>query len=129
MFLFPALVSALVIMMILSMQQVSARGCDDSTCDSLVNIDGINIDKIDDNKILNTEDINKILGNDKTKLENVQSTNDGLDGIINDKNDKIKIKDLNVLLDDNDNPPKIELLPDNVTVVKLKDFKILIPKK
>lgn len=125
MFLFPALVSALAIIIVLSTQQVSALGCDDSSCDSLVNIDGINIGKIGDDKILNTEEINKILDNDKTKRENVQSA----DGANNDNNDKIKIKDLNVLLDDDDNKPKIEILPDNVTVIKIKDFKILIPKK
>lgn len=126
MFLFPALVSVLATIIVLSTQQVSALGCDDSSCDSLVNIHGIDIGKIGDDKILNTEDINKILGSDKTNLENVQSADNGAN---NDNNDKIKIKDLNVLLDDDDNKPKIEILPDNVTVVKIKDFKILIPKK
>lgn len=128
MFLFPALVSALAAIIVLSSQQVSALGCEDSSCDSLVNIDGINIGKIGDDKILNPEEINKILGNYKTKLENVQSADD-VNNDNNDNNDKIKIKDLNVLLDDDDNRPKVEILPDNVTVVKIKDFKILIPKK
>lgn len=126
-FVFPALVSAIALIMVLSTQGVSARGCEDNSCDSLVNIDGINIGKIDENKILNTEDINKILGNDKTKLENVQTN--GADGVDDVKNEKIKIKDLNVLLDGDDKAPKIEVLPDNVTVIKIKDFKILIPKK
>jgi hypothetical protein len=125
--LFPALVSAIALIMVISTQEVSGRGCEDSSCDSLVNIDGINIGKIDGDKILNTEDITKILDNDKTKLEDLQTTN-GADG--NDvKDDKIKIKDLNVLLDGDDKAPKIEVLPDNVTVIKIKDFKILIPKK
>ena len=129
MFLFPTLVSALAAVMVLSTQQVSALGCEDTSCDSLVNIDGINIGKIGDDKILNPEEINKILGNDETKLDNVQSADD-VNSDNNDNNDKIKIKDLNVLLDDDDdNRPKIEILPDNVTVVKIKDFKILIPKK
>lgn len=126
-FVFPALVSAILLTMVLSTQGVSARGCEDNSCDSLVNIDGINIGKIDENKILNTEDINKILGNDKTKLENVQTN--GADGVDDVKNEKIKIKDLNVLLDGDDKAPKIEVLPNNVTVIKIKDFKILIPKK
>ena len=129
MFLFPTLVSALAAVMVLSTQQVSALGCEDTSCDSRVNIDGINIGKIGDDKILNPEEINKILGNDETKLDNVQSADD-VNSDNNDNNDKIKIKDLNVLLDDDDdNRPKIEILPDNVTVVKIKDFKILIPKK
>lgn len=131
MFLFPALLSAAAAIIVLSAQQVSALGCDDNSCDSLVNIDGINIGKLGD-------DINKILGNDKAKLENAQSANDGENNDNNDNNDnrnnnesseKIKIKDLNVLLDDDDNAPKIEVIPDNVTVVKLKGFKILIPNK
>ena len=135
MFLFPALVSALATLIFLSMQQVSALGCDD--CDSLVNIDGINIGKIGDDKKLNTEDINKILGEDKTKLENVQGAtdranglnNDGINGVNNnDDNNKIKIKDLNVLIDDDGKKPQVEGLPNNATVVKIKDFKILIPK-
>ena len=159
MFLFPALVSALVTLIFLSMQQVSALGCDD--CDSLVNIDGINIGKIGDDKKLNTEDIkgddkklntedikgddkklntediNKILGEGKTKLENVQGAtdranglnNDGINGVNNnDDNNKIKIKDLNVLIDDDGKKPQVEGLPNNATVVKIKDFKILIPK-
>lgn len=135
MFLFPALVSALATLIFLSMQQVSALGCDD--CDSLVNIDGINIGKIGDDKKLNTEDINKILGEGKTKLENVQGAtdranglnNDGINGVNNnDDNNKIKIKDLNVLIDDDGKKPQVEGLPNNATVVKIKDFKILIPK-
>ena len=124
-FLFPALVSAIAIIMVLSTQEVSGRGCVDSNCDSLVNIDGINIGKIDGDKILNSEDISKVLGNDKTILEDVQTT-DGLNSL---NNDKIKIKDLNVLLDGEDKAPKVQVLPDNVTVIKIKDFKILIPKK
>lgn len=124
-FLFPALVSAIAIIMVLSTQEVSGRGCVDSNCDSLVNIDGINIGKIDGDKILNSEDISKVLGNDKTILEDVQTT----DGVNSLNNDKIKIKDLNVLLDGEDKAPKVEVLPDNVTVIKIKDFKILIPKK
>jgi hypothetical protein len=124
-FLFPALVSAIAIIIVLSTQEVSGRGCVDSSCDSLVNIDGINIGKIDDDKILNSEDISKVLGNDKTLLEDVQTTN-GADGV---NNDQIKIKDLSVLLDGEDKAPKVEVLPDNVTVIKIKDFKILIPKK
>ena len=137
MFLFPALVSALATIIFLSMQQVSALGCDDSSCDSLVNIDGINIGKIGDDKKLNTEDINKILGEDKTKLENVQGAtdranglnNDGINGVNNnDDNNKIKIKDLNVLIDDDDKKPQVQGIPNNATVVKIKDFKILIPK-
>jgi hypothetical protein len=127
-FLFPALVSAITIIMVLSTQEVWARGCEDSSCDSLVNIDGINLGKIDGDKILNTEDIGKIVGDDKTKLEDIQTTSGG-DGVDNVNSDKIKIKDLNVLLDDDDKAPKIEVLPDNVTVIKIKDFKILIPKK
>lgn len=126
--LFPALVSAIAIIMAFSNQEVSGRGCEDSSCDSLVNIDGINIGKIDGDKILKTEDITKILDNDKTKLKDVQTTNGG-DGVDDVNNDKIKIKDLNVLLDGEDKAPKIEVLPDNVTVIKIKDFKILIPKK
>ncbi|HKQ22584.1 MAG TPA: hypothetical protein VJS91_11125 [Nitrososphaeraceae archaeon] len=147
MFLFPALVSALATLIFLSMQQVSALGCDD--CDSLVNIDGINIGKIGDDKKLNTEDIkgddkklntediNKILGEGKTKLENVQGAtdranglnNDGINGVNNnDDNNKIKIKDLNVLIEDDGKKPHVEGLPNNATVVKIKDFKILIPK-
>jgi hypothetical protein len=126
--LFPALVSAIAIIMAFSNQEVSGRGCEDSSCDSLVNIDGINIGKIDGDKILKTEDITKILDNDKTKLKDVQTTN-GADGVDDINNDKIKIKDLNVLLDGEDKAPKIEVLPDNVTVIKIKDFKILIPKK
>jgi hypothetical protein len=126
--LFPALVSAIAIIMAFSNQEVSGRGCEDSSCDSLVNIDGINIGKIDGDKILKTEDITKILDNDKTKLKDVQTTN-GADGVDDVNNDKIKIKDLNVLLDGEDKAPKIEVLPDNVTVIKIKDFKILIPKK
>ena len=126
--LFPALVSAIAIIMAFSNQEVSGRGCEDSSCDSLVNIDGINIGKIDGDKILKTEDITKILDNDKTKLKDVQTTN-GADGVEDVNNDKIKIKDLNVLLDGEDKAPKIEVLPDNVTVIKIKDFKILIPKK
>jgi hypothetical protein len=137
MFLFPALVSALATIIFLSMQQVSALGCDDSSCDSLVNIDGINIGKIDDDKKLNTEDINKILDEDKKKLENVQGANDGVNGVNNDgvngvnngdDNNKIKIKDLNVLIDDDDKKPQVKSLPNNATVIKIKDFKILIPK-
>ena len=140
--LFPALVSAIAIIMVFSTQEVAGRGCEDSSCDSLVNIDGINIGKIDGDKILNTEDISKVLDNDKTKLEDVQTTN-GADGD-DVKNDKIKIKDLNVLLNGEDKAPKIDLnvllngedkapkieVPrDNATVIKIKDFKILIPKK
>ena len=119
--LFPALVSAIALIMVISTQEVSGRGCEDSSCDSLVNIDGINIGKIDGDKILNTEDITKILDNDKTKLEDVQTTN-GADGVDDAKNDKIKIKDLNVLLDGDDKAPKIEVLPDNVTVIKIKSL-------
>jgi|GEM_PF-3302869 len=107
--------------MVISTQEVSGRGCEDSSCDSLVNIDGINIGKIDGDKILNTEDITKILDNDKTKLEDVQTTN-GADGVNDAENDKIKIKDLNVLLDGDDKAPKIEVLPDNVTVIKIKSL-------
>jgi len=140
--LFPALVSAIAIIMVFSTQEVSGRGCEDSSCDSLVNIDGINIGKIDGDKILNTEDKSKVLDNDKIKLEDVQTTN-GADGD-DVKNDKIKIKDLNVLLDGEDKASKIDLnvlldgedkaskieVPrDNATVIKIKDFKILIPKK
>ena len=119
------------------MQQVSALGCDESSCDSLVKIDGINIGKIGDDKKLNTEDINKILDEDKKKLENVQGANDGVNGVNNDgvngvnngdDNNKIKIKDLNVLIDDDDKKPQVKSLPNNATVVKIKDFKILIPK-
>jgi hypothetical protein len=145
MFLFPALVSALATIIFLSMQQVSALGCDESSCDSLVKIDGINIGKIGDDKKLNTEDINKILDEDKKKLENVQGANDGVNGVNNDgvngvnndgvngvnngdDNNKIKIKDLNVLIDDDDKKPQVKSLPNNATVVKIKDFKILIPK-
>jgi hypothetical protein len=137
MFLFPALVSALATIIFLSMQQVSALGCDDSSCDSLVNIDGINVGKIGDDKMRNTEDINKILDKDKTKLENVQGANEGVNGVNNDgvnavnnddDNNKIKIKDLNVLIDDDDKKPQVKGLPNNATVVKIKDFKILIPK-
>ncbi|HKQ21880.1 MAG TPA: hypothetical protein VJS91_07565 [Nitrososphaeraceae archaeon] len=140
--LFPALVSAIAIIMVLSTQEVSGRGCEDSSCDSLVNIDGINIGKIDGDKILKTEDKSKVLDNDKIKLEDLQTTN-GADGD-DVKNDKIKIKDLNVLLNGEDKAPKIDLnvllngedkapkieVPrDNATVIKIKDFKILIPKK
>jgi len=145
MFLFPALVSALATIIFLSMQQVSALGCDESSCDSLVKIDGINIGKIGDDKKLNTEDINKILDEDKKKLENVQGANDGVNGVNNDgvngvnndgvngvnsgdDNNKIKIKDLNVLIDNDDKKPQVKSLPNNATVVKIKDFKILIPK-
>jgi len=127
-FLFPALVSAIAIIMVLSTQEVSGRGCADTSCDSLVKIDGLNIGKIDGDKKLNAEDIGKVLSNDQTKLEDVQTAN-SVDGINDVNNDKIKIKDLNVLLDGEDKAPKIEVLPDNVTVIKIKDFKILIPKK
>jgi len=127
-FLFPALVSAITIIMVLSTQEVWARGCENSSCDSLVNIDGINLGKINGDKILNTEDIGKIVGNDRTKLEDIQTANP-IDGSNDVNNDKIKIKDLSVLLDGEDKAPKIEVLPDNVTVIKIKDFKILIPKK
>jgi hypothetical protein len=144
--LFPALVSAIAIIMVFSTQEVSGRGCEDSSCDSLVNIDGINIGKIGGDKILNTEDSSKALDNDKTKLEDLQTTN-GADGndvkddkikikdlnvLLNGedvKDDKIKIKDLNVLLNGEDKAPKIEVPRDNATVIKIKDFKILIPKK
>ena len=140
--LFPALVSAIAIIMVFSTQEVSGRGCEDSSCDSLVNIDGINIGKIDGDKILKTEDKSKVLDNDKIKLEDLQTTN-GADGD-DVKNDKIKIKDLNVLLngedkaskidlnvllDGEDKASKIEVPRDNATVIKIKDFKILIPKK
>jgi hypothetical protein len=99
-----------------------------------VNIDGINIGKIDDDKILNTEDINKILENDNTVVEKIQSTNNDADDATSNNNnkdvvDKIRIKDLNVLIDDDDNKPKVKVLPDNVTVIEIKDFKILIPSK
>ena len=127
-FLFPALVSAIAIIMVLSTQEVWGRGCVDSSCDSLVNIDGVNIGKIDDDKILNTEDISKVLGNDETTLQDVQTTN-GADGLNDVNNEKIRIKDLNVLLDGEDKAPEIKVLPDNVTVIKIKDFKILIPNK
>lgn len=127
-FLFPALVSAIAIIMVLSTQEVWGRGCADSSCDSLVNIDGINIGKIDDDKILNTEDMSKVLGNDETTLQDVQTTN-GADGLNDVNNEKIRIKDLNVLLDGEDKAPEIKVLPDNVTVIKIKDFKILIPNK
>lgn len=113
MFLFPALLSATAILMVLPTQVVSASDCGDSSCDSLVKIDGINIGKIAGDKVLNTWDINKILNNDKTKLENVPSANDGVNNDNNDNNDKIKIKDLNVLLDGDDKAPKIEVLPDD----------------
>jgi hypothetical protein len=130
MFLFLALVFSLLAMIFLFTQQVSAADCEESSCDSLVNIDGINIGKIGDDKILNTEDIDKILGNEKTKVEEVQSTNNGADGVSNNKDvNKIKIKDLNVLIDDDDNKPKVKVLPDNVTVIEIKDFRILIPNK
>jgi hypothetical protein len=92
-----------------------------------VNIDGINIGKIDGDKILKTEDKSKVLDNDKIKLEDLQTTN-GADGD-DVKNDKIKIKDLNVLLNGEDKASKIEVPRDNATVIKIKDFKILIPKK
>jgi hypothetical protein len=132
MFLFLTLVSSLLAMIFLFTQQVSAADCEESSCDSLVNIDGINIGKIGDDKILNTEEIDKILGNEETKVEEVQSTNNGADGVSNNNNkdvNKIKIKDLNVLIDDDDNKPKVKVLPDNVTVIEIKDFKILIPNK
>ena len=124
--LFPALVSAIAIIMVFSTQEVAGRGCEDSSCDSLVNIDGINIGKIDGDKILKTEDKSKVLDNDKIKLEDLQTTNGAGDDV---KNDKIKIKDLNVLLDGEDKASKIEVPRDNATVIKIKDFKILIPKK
>lgn len=133
MFLFAALVSALLTIIFPSTQHVSAADCEGSSCDSLVNIDGINIGKIDDDKILNTEDINKILENDNTVVEKIQSTNNDADDATSNNNkdvvDKIRIKDLNVLIDDDDNKPKVKVLPDNVTVIEIKDFKILIPSK
>lgn len=132
MFLFAALVSALLTIIFPSTQHVSAADCEGSSCDSLVNIDGINIGKIDDDKILNTEDINKILENDNTVVEKIQSTDNGADDATSnnmDVVDKIRIKDLNVLIDDDDNKPKVKVLPDNVTVIEIKDFKILIPGK
>lgn len=133
MFLFAALVSALLTIIFPSTQHVSAADCEGSSCDSLVNIDGINIGKIDDDKILNTEDINKILENDNTVVEKIQSANNGADDATSNNNkdvvDKIRIKDLNVLIDDDDNKPKVKVLPDNVTVIEIKDFKILIPGK
>lgn len=132
MFLFAALVYALLTMIFPSTQHVSAADCEGSSCDSLVNIDGINIGKIDGDKILNTEDINKILENDNTVVEKIQSTDNGADDASNNNNDvvdKIRIKDLNVLIDDDDNAPKVKVLPDNVTVIEIKDFKILIPSK
>ena len=133
MFLFAALVSALLTIIFPSTQHVSAADCEGSSCDSLVNIDGINIGKIDDDKILNTEDINKILENDNTVVEKIQSTDNGADDATSNNNkdvvDKIRIKDLNVLIDDDDNKPKVKVLPDNVTVIEIKDFKILIPSK
>jgi hypothetical protein len=133
MFLFAALVSALLTIIFPSTQHVSAADCEGSSCDSLVNIDGINIGKIYDDKILNTEDINKILENDNTVVEKIQSANNGADDAISNNNkdvvDKIRIKDLNVLIDDDDNKPKVKVLPDNVTVIEIKDFKILIPGK
>jgi hypothetical protein len=135
MFLFAALVSALLTIIFPSTQHVSAADCEGSSCDSLVNIDGINIGKIDDDKILNTEDINKILENDNTVVEKIQSTDSGADDATSNNNnnkdviDKIRIKDLNVLIDDDDNKPKVKVLPDNVTVIEIKDFKILIPSK
>jgi hypothetical protein len=132
MFLFAALVSALLTMIFPSTQHVSAADCEGSSCDSLVNIDGINIGKIDGDKILNTEDINKILENDNTVVEKIQSADNGADDASNNNNDvvdKIRIKDLNVLIDDDDNAPKVKVLPDNVTVIEIKDFKILIPSK
>lgn len=133
MFLFAALVSALLTIIFPSTQHVSAADCEGSSCDSLVNIDGINIGKIDDDKILNTEDINKILENDNTVVEKIQSTDNGADDATSNNNkdvvDKIRIKDLNVLIDDDDNKPKVKVLPDNVTVIEIKDFKILIPGK
>ena len=130
MFLFAALVSALLTIIFPSTQHVSAADCEGSSCDSLVNIDGINIGKIDDDKILNTEDINKILENDNTVVEKIQSPDNGVDDAINNNKDvvdKIRIKDLNVLIDDDDNKPKVKVLPDNDTVIEIKDFKILIP--
>ena len=131
MFLFAALVSALLTIIFPSTQHVSAADCEGSSCDSLVNIDGINIGKIDDDKILNTEDINKILENDNTVVEKIQSANNGADDATSNNNkdvvDKIRIKDLNVLIDDDDNKPKVKVLPDNDTVIEIKDFKILIP--
>jgi hypothetical protein len=135
MFLFAALVSALLTIIFPSTQHVSAADCEGNSCDSLVNIDGINIGKIDDDKILNTEDINKILENDNTVVEKIQSTDSGADDATSNNNnnkdviDKIRIKDLNVLIDDDDNKPKVKVLPDNVTVIEIKDFKILIPSK
>lgn len=133
MFVFAALLSALLTIIFPSTQQVSAADCEGSSCDSLVNIDGINIGKIDDDKILNTEDINKILGDDNTVVEKIQTTDNGADSASNNNNkdvvDKIRIKDLNVLIDDDDNKPKVKVLPDNVTVIEIKDFKILIPSK
>ena len=133
MFLFAALVSALLTIIFPSTQHVSAADCEGSSCDSLVNIDGINIGKIDDDKILNTEDINKILENDNTVVEKIQSTDNGADDATSNNNkdvvDKIRIKDLNVLIDDDDNKPKVKVLPDNDTVIEIKDFKILIPGK
>lgn len=134
MFLFAALVSALLTIIFPSTQHVSAADCEGNSCDSLVNIDGINIGKIDDDKILNTEDINKILENDNTVVEKIQSTDNGADDATSNNNnkdviDKIRIKDLNVLIDDDDNKPKVKVLPDNVTVIEIKDFKILIPGK
>ena len=132
MFLFAALFSALLTIIFPSTQQVSAADCEGSSCDSLVNIDGIDIGKIDD-KILNTEDINKILGDDNTVVEKIQSTDNGAEDATNnnnnDKDNKIRIKDLNVLIDDDDNKPKVKVLPDNDTVIEIKDFKILIPSK
>jgi hypothetical protein len=133
MFQFVALVSVLLTIIFTSTQQVSAADCEGSSCDSLVKIDGINIGQIDEDKILNTEDINKILDNGNTVVEKIQSTDNGADDASNNNNnndvDKIRIKDLNVLIDDDDNKPKVEVLPDNVTVIKIKDFKILIPSK
>ena len=142
MFLFAALFSALLTIIFPSTQQVSAADCEGSSCDSLVNIDGIDIGKIDDkilntedinDKILNTEDINKILGDDNTVVEKIQSTDNGAEDATNnnnnDKDNKIRIKDLNVLIDDDDNKPKVKVLPDNDTVIEIKDFKILIPSK
>lgn len=133
MFLFAALVSALFTISFLSTQKVLAADCEGSSCDSLVNIDGINIGKIDDDKILNSEEINKILGDDNTAVEKIQSANDGAEGANtnndNDDDNKIRIKDLNVLIDNDDKTPNVKVLPDNVTVVEIKDFKILIPSK
>ena len=126
MFLLPALVSAVAAIMVFSIQQALAIGCDDS-CDSLVKIDDIKVGKIESNKVLNAKDPDKVLDSDKVLSHNKINPENVLSG--NFGGDKIKINGLNVLTDSDNSKPKIKVLPDNNTYIKIKDFKVLIPKK